>query len=212
MSISLDRLRRGFALVGSDRGATDWFSRLWDRTMGTIERNDADIRAALAAAGIAVREGQNAQSQAQTAAATANSAAAGKAAASVVGVGWTGPTTSWQTVASVDLTGVVAGTLRFDTTRIYASASATASEAAALYSLQFRIRESGGTVLYGPATVTVEVFEGTVSITIFDVAPLDAARPAVVTTGAVTYELQLQGTGAVSIISGGLADFRVAQA
>lgn len=212
MAISLDRLRRGFALVGSDRGATDWFSRLWDRTMGTIERNDADIRAALEAAGIAVREGQNAQSQAATAAATANSAAAGKAAGSVVGARWVGPGTGWLTIASVDLTGVVAGTLRFDTTRIYAAADAIiVPDELVVFGLEFRIRESGGTVLYGPAVFTVQGGMPVI-IAIDDAAALDAARPAVVTTGAVTYQLQARGTGAVNVTNGGLADFRVAQA
>jgi hypothetical protein len=58
----------------------------------------------------------------------------------------------------------------------------------------------------------MQLLDSVPEVVIDDEAALDAARPTVVTTGTVTYELQVQKASGVPAVTEALVDLPVAQA
>ncbi len=208
MAFILDRLRRGVGLVGNTGAATDWFAILWDKTVGQIEATVSEI--------VATNARQDAQlAQLLAVQAAVNSQASGKPS------GTSGPTSfgvsgaGRVTIGTVALTGVVAGTLRFDSTRIYIDGIKTAVTDA--FSGTYWITEeptSGGTetdILTGSWTAD-PVGPGEPVVIVFPGATVDAARPTATNTGDVTYRLEVARASGTAVLTNALATFRAAQA
>jgi hypothetical protein len=125
-------------------------------------------------------------------------------------------TGAWVTVASVNLVGIVAGSLRFDATDLRAG-MATSMTGLSI-GCAYRVTEtstSGGAVSVCFSDTWSAAFFGEpldpVEVT-FNASPLNVARPVTVNTGAVTYKLQVQKVSGSGVLTGALAIFRAAQA
>lgn len=201
-------------IVTQSRRPSLAFSRYWNSVITRLVseiNTQSEILARLTANEINVAA---VASQAQSAAATANSAATGVSAGVIIRAPWSSVTMARTVVATVPLTGVVAGTLRFDTTRLYPEG--TSSMVGEFTSGTWWISEqltSGGakTDLLTGFWTADGGGEFILSLAINDEAALDAARPTAVNVGAVTYRLEVQRTSGGAINSA-FADLRVAQA
>lgn len=181
------------------------FARWW-------QQNIAGVKTAQSQANAAV-------SQASTAAATANSAGSGLASGSVTGSEFDCNSGTRVIVAAVPLTGITAGTMRFDTTAIYPIFPNTKQANGFQFYGTFWITEqltSGGTKndLYTGTWTGLGETVGTNDADVFidDTVTLDAARPTIGITGNVTYRLEVARASGDEIISKAYADFRAAKA
>jgi hypothetical protein len=124
-------------------------------------------------------------------------------------------------VATVNLTGITAGTLRFDTTNVLVNGGLT-EVTGGPFSGEYRITEeptSGGTVTtllsgvwsaVGTIIIPGEPIEpATIS---FPSSDLIAPRPTIVNTGNVTYRLQVRRSSGSAVLTGALAILRAAKA
>lgn len=217
MAFNIPPLSRNIKVISETGAASEDFARYFNKSIDEIKRQINEIQAAQTAANIATNLAQGASSQAATAAATATSAGAGLPSASIVGQVFNATSTTPTTIALVDLIGVVAGNLRFDTTRLYYDSSTSFSPSVADSVGSFIITEkltsgvgSENTLVSGTWTATDT--GGFVVLMIDDEATLDAARPAAGITGDVTYRLKVSKDIGQSSVLYGLADFRAAQA
>lgn len=181
------------------------FARWW-------QRNIAGIKTAQSQANAAV-------SQAATAAATATSSGSGFASGSVINSEFDCTSTTRVIVAAVPLMGITAGTLRFDTSNIYALFPQTVIANGFQFYGTFWITEqltSGGPKndLYTGTWTGLAESGGTAFADVFidDTVTLDAARPTAGITGDVTYRFEVARASGSQIISKAYADFRAAQA
>jgi hypothetical protein len=203
MAFKLDRLSAFFAMVKADRTATSAFIALWEKMCGKIETQEAQQDAALVsqAAIIATLQAQfdminanaaaanDAQETADTAGGgTARSGSASADVLSVTGTGWNnGPT--------VNLTGVSAGNLTISGSGPTGGTLTTGN----VLSGEYRIVE-----LAGSTTVFTGNFSlGLVGMTNNSASAVAAFSLAEVTTGAVSYRMDVRRTGGTS---GGEAD------
>lgn len=208
MAFTLPPLNRQSAIIGTAGRASDAFAQYWQRVLNAIGGAITDIRS--------TNERQDAQlAQLLAVQAAVNSQAAGLPS------GTSGPTrfgvsSGTRIIAgSVNLTGVVAGTLRFDTTRLNAD-SLTTVTAGPLAGTYWITEEptSGGTktdILTGSWTATLPGPGEPVEI-VFPDATVDAARPATTNTGAVTYRLELARASGSAVLTNAIATFRAGQA
>jgi hypothetical protein len=218
MVFTLPPLANDVNIVGRTGVASRYFSALWAKLTGEIVSQEAkqdtllvQVLAAQSAAAMAQSSAAAAQGQAQTANATANSAAANFPAAS----------SAWVVVSTIDLPGITAGTLRFDTTSIYERSIPVVSGvlSGTTFSGLFRIREqtTGGgspaTLVSGTWSAIRETDPFVFIITnVDDVAALNAARPAVGLTGTVRYTFEVSRASGSTTVTNIGADFRAAKA
>lgn len=221
MAFTLPPLGDNGEIVTPTRRASLAFSRYWQRVLNeitkvinsiqSVQTEQSAVLARLLASELMTTAASN---QAQSAAATANSAAAGKSAGAAVGVVWSCPTTARTVIASVPLVGIVAGTLRFDMTRIYPSgATAMGSDlASGLWWITEELTSGGARtdILTGPWSAT-GAGGLAFALAIDNESSLDAARPTAVNLGDVTYRLEIQRTSGFAVTDA-MADLRVAQA
>ena len=208
--MAIPPLPKNMRLQNADGSVSADFARWWQ--LNVVATGAAQERAQVAASAAAASA-----SQAQTAAATATSAGAGFASGGVVGQQFDCSSSTRVTIASVPLIGVTAGTLRFDTTALYAVYPTTEMSGLSTFFGDFWITEqltSGGTIndLYTDTWTGINAGQGDVSIGIDDQAALDAARPTVGITGNVTYRLQVARASGSNSVTAAFADFRAAQA
>jgi hypothetical protein len=178
------------------------------RRLGGVGYDDTILNAKTAA--------NAATSQAQTAAAIASSAGAGLASNGVVGVLFGCSSAARVEVASTALVGVTAGTLRFDTTSIYALNTANIVPDG-IFSGGFWITQrltAGGpkTDLYADTFTLISERQGIYHAYINNIPALDAARPATGPVGGVTYGLDVARVSGTQVATNFSLDFRVAQA
>lgn len=209
--MAIPPLPKNMRLQNADGSVSADFARWWQLNVVATQAVQVQAQTAASAATAA-------QSQAATAAATATSSGSGFPSGGVVNQLFDCTSAARVTIASVPLIGVTAGTLRFDTTALYAIYPTTEMSGFSTFFGDFWITEqltSGGTIndLYTDTWSGLNAGQGDVSIYIDDQAALDAARPTVGITGNVTYRLQVarQAFGTNTVISA-YADFRAAQA
>lgn len=207
--MSIPPLPKGMRLQNSDGSVSSDFARWWQ--LNIVETSKVQEKAQMAASAAAASA-----SQAQTAAAVATSAGSGFASGGAVEQQFTCNSGTRLTVASVALVGVTAGTLRFDTTALYAIYPQTEITGFQFFGT-FWITEqltSGGPIndLYSASWSGINAGRGDISVYIDDQAALDAARPTVGITGNVTYRLQVARASGTNSVTSAYADFRAAQA
>jgi hypothetical protein len=208
-------LNRSAPVVTRNFTASNSFAIYWANVIAAIKAQIADI--------VAINNEQtNLLNQILAAQASANAAnAALNSLNSGLPSGTSGPTTfgvsstSWVTVGTVVLTGVTAGTLRFDTTRLLGDGFVTTLTGGAL-AADFRITEepTGGGAVTDCVTGTwsATVLSGDPVEIVFPEATVDAARPTLVNTGNVTYRLQVRRASGSAVLAGAKAIFRAGQA
>lgn len=202
-------LPKNLRIQNDDGTVSADFARWWQ--LNVVATSQAQEQAQVAASAAAASA-----SQAQTAAATATSAGSGVPAGGSVNQQFDCNSGTRITIASVALVGVVAGTLRFDTTALYSVYPET-NVTGSLFFGTFWITEqltSGGPIndLYTDTWSGVNAGAGDISVYIDDQAALDAARPTVGITGNVTYRLQVARASGTNLVTSAYADFRAAQA
>ena len=203
-------LPKNMRLQNADGTVSADFARWWQ--LNVVATGAAQEQAQVAASAAAASA-----SQAATAAATATSAGSGFPSGGVVNQQFDCTSATRVTIAAVPLIGVTAGTLRFDTTALYAIYPTTGITGLSTFFGNFWITEqltSGGTIndLYTDTWSGLNAGAGDVSIQIDDQAALDAARPTVGITGNVTYRLQVARASGSNTVTAAFADFRAAQA
>jgi hypothetical protein len=209
--MSIPPLPRTMRIQNADGTVSSDFARWWQLNVVATDAVGAQAQAAASSATAA-------QSQAQTASAAASSAGAGLSSGSAVGQLFDCTSASRVTVASVDLVGVTAGTLRFDTTSLYAIYPTTQIDSGVGFQGTFWITEQLTSGVGPQNDLYTDVWTGetgippNVYIEIPDQAALDAARPAVGITGAVRYRLQVARSFGTNQITSAYADLRAAQA
>lgn len=203
--MAIPPLPRGMRIQNTDGTVSADFARWWQQNIAGVKQAQSQAVAAV--------------SQAATAAATANSAGSGLASGSAPNVEFDCNSGTRVVVAAVPLTGITAGTLRFDTTAIYALYPLTKIANGTQFFGTFWITEqltSGGTKndLYTGTWSGQGEGNGANDADVFidDPVTLDAARPTVGITGNVTYRLEVARTSGAQIISKAYADFRAAKA
>ena len=208
-------LNRQGSIVNRNGTPSNSFAIYWQNVIKAIQKQIADI--------IAVNNEQtNLLNQILEAQATANAAnAALNSMNSGFPSGTSGPfafgvsSTSWLTIGTVSLTGVTAGTLRFDTTRLLINGFATTvtdGPLAADYQIAEELTGGGPVSVCLSGTWTAEQVAGDPAEIVFPFATVDAARPTIVNTGAVTYRLQVRRSSGIAVLAGARAIFRAAQA
>lgn len=209
--MAIPPLPKNMRLQNADGSVSADFARWWQLNVVATQAVQVQAQTAASAATAA-------QSQAATAAATATSSGSGFPSGGVVNQQFDCSSGARVTIASVPLIGVTAGTLRFDTTALYAIYPTTEMSGLSTFFGDFWITEqltSGGTIndLYTDTWTGVNAGFGDVSIGIDDQVALDAARPTVGITGNVTYRLQVaRQVFGTNTITSAFADFRAAQA
>lgn len=213
--VDIPPLNRQGSIVNRNGTPSNAFAIYWQNVIKAIQKQIADI--------VAVNNEQtNLLNQILAAQASANAAnAAVNSLNSGLPSGTNGPntfgvsSTSWVTIGTVNLTGVTAGTLRFDTTRLLVDGFSTTLSNKPL-NANYRITEEptgGGTVTVClSGSWTADQFPGDPVEITFPEATVDAARPTLVNTGAVTYRLQVQRSSGTAILDDAMAIFRAAQA
>lgn len=213
--MAIPPLNRQNKIIAANGTADTAFAIYWGQVIKSIE----DQLAAIKAVNI---EQTNLLNQVIAAQASANAAnAALNSINSGLPSGTSGPTTfgvssgTYVTVGTIALTGITAGTLRFDTTRLLVDGFVTGLTGGAL-SADYRITEeptSGGTVTDCiTGTWTATILPGDPVEIVFPEATVDAARPTLVNTGNVTYKLQVRRASGAGVLTGAMAIFRAAQA
>jgi hypothetical protein len=229
VAISIPPLNRALEIVTRNRIAGDAFATYWGQVLAAIksqftaiEAVNAEQAAQLATVNAILVEQANQLNQILAAQASANLAnAALNSINSGFPSGTSGPasfgvsSTSYVTIGTVALTGITAGTLRFDTTRLLVDGFST-SLTSGLLAADYRITEeptSGGAVttcLTG--TWTASQLSGDPVDIVFPEATVDAARPTLVNTGNVTYKLQVRRASGSAVLTNAMAIFRAAKA
>ena len=208
--MAIPPLPRNLRIQNADGSVSADFARWWQLNVVATEAVQVQAQTAASAAAASA-------SQAATAAATATSAGSGFASGGVVNQQFDCTSATRVTIATVPLIGVTAGTLRFDTTALYAVYPTTEMTGLSTFFGDFWITEqatSGGVIndLYTDTWSGLNAGQGDVSIQIDDQAALDAARPTVGITGNVTYRLQVARASGTNTVTSAFADFRAAQA
>jgi hypothetical protein len=208
--VAIPPLPRNLRIQNADGSVSADFARWWQLNVVATEAVQVQAQTAASAAAASA-------SQAATAAATATSAGSGFASGGVVNQQFDCTSATRVTIATVPLIGVTAGTLRFDTTALYAVYPSTEMTGLSTFFGDFWITEqltSGGVIndLYTDTWSGLNAGQGDVSIYIDDQATLDAARPTVGITGNVTYRLQVARASGTNTVTSAFADFRAAQA
>jgi hypothetical protein len=208
--VAIPPLPRNLRIQNDDGSVSADFARWWQLNVVATEAVQAQAQTAASAATAA-------QSQAATAAATATSSGAGFPSGGVVSQQFNCTSGARVTIATVPLIGVTAGTLRFDTTALYAIYPQTEITGLSTFFGDFWITEqatSGGAIndLYTDTWSGLNAGAGEVDIYIDDQAALDAVRPTVGITGNVTYRLQVARASGFNTVTSAYADFRAAQA
>lgn len=208
--MAIPPLPRSMRIQNLDGTVSSDFARWWQ--LNVVATDAAQVQAQTAASAATA-----AQSQAATAAATATSSGSGFPSGGVVSQQFDCTSATRVTIATVPLIGVTAGTLRFDTTALYAIYPQTEISGVSTFFGDFWITEqltSGGTIndLYTDTWSGINAGFGDVSIGIDDQAALDAARPTAGITGNVTYRLQVARASGSNTVTSAYADFRAAQA
>ena len=213
--MAIPPLSNTLEIVGPNRIASGPFAIYWGQVRKSIEDQIAAIIAVNIEQTNLLRQVLAAQSSANAANAALNSINSGFPS------GTSGPTsfgvssTSYVTVGTIALTGITAGTLRVDTTRLLVDGFSTTLTSGSL-SADYRITEeptSGGAVttcLTGAWSAS-QLSADPVEI-IFPEATVDAARPTLVNTGNVTYKLQVRRASGSAILTNAMAIFRAAKA
>jgi len=206
-------LSRGQRIVNADGTPTQQFVTLMQRITSAFADTDAAVAA--------VRDvATSASATASAASVEASGAAAGLPVKSISGGPFNITSDTRQTIGVIDLQGVTSGTLRFDTTALFASASGevvngdvfngrfwiaqeltAGGELADVYSDTFRLERIAN--IYGGTLFFVMTFDATA---------LNAARPAVISTGDVTYRLQVARDSGTSLAGGVTFNFLAGQA
>ena len=208
--MAIPPLPRNLRIQNADGSVSADFARWWQ--LNVVATDAAQVQAQTAASAAAASA-----SQAATAAATATSAGSGFASGGVVSQQFDCTSATRVTIATVPLIGVTAGTLRFDTTALYAVYPTTEMTGLSTFFGTFWITEqatSGGVIndLYTDTWSGLNAGQGEVDIYIDDQPALDAARPTVGITGNVTYRLQVARASGTNTVTSAFADFRAAQA
>ena len=208
--MAIPPLPRNLRIQNADGSVSADFARWWQLNVVATEAVQVQAQTAASAAAASA-------SQAATAAATATSAGSGFASGGVVNQQFDCTSATRVTIATVPLIGVTAGTLRFDTTALYAVYPTTEMTGLSTFFGTFWITEqatSGGVIndLYTDTWSGLNAGQGDVSIGIDDQPVLDAARPTVGITGNVTYRLQVARASGTNTVTSAFADFRAAQA
>lgn len=208
--MAIPPLPRNLRIQNADGSVSADFARWWQLNVVATEAVQVQAQTAASAAAASA-------SQAATAAATATSAGSGFASGGVVNQQFDCTSATRVTIATVPLIGVTAGTLRFDTTALYAVYPTTEMTGFSTFFGDFWITEqatSGGVIndLYTDTWSGLNAGQGEVDIYIDDQAALDAARPTVGITGNVTYRLQVARASGTNTVTSAYADFRAAQA
>ncbi len=208
--MAIPPLPRNLRIQNADGSVSADFARWWQLNVVATEAVQFQAQTAASAAAASA-------SQAATAAATATSAGSGFASGGVVNQQFDCTSATRVTIATVPLIGVTAGTLRFDTTALYAVYPTTEMTGFSTFFGDFWITEqatSGGVIndLYTDTWSGLNAGQGEVDIYIDDQAALDAARPTVGITGNVTYRLQVARASGTNTVTSAYADFRAAQA
>lgn len=220
MAFSLPSLANDINIVGRTGVASRYFSGLWAKLTGEIVKQETRQDTLLAQIMGVKLDTEAALSQASTAAAIANSAGENVPSGGETGKVFDVISSAFVPVSSVALTGITAGTLRFDTTNIYTS-QASQIVGNQIFLGSYRILErltSGGAsnVLFlGTWTGERETdpsLPQLVESFIDNKAALDAARPAVGLIGNVTYTLEVARASGTNTATNMFADFRVAKA
>ena len=206
-------LNRGQQIVNADGTPTQQFVTLMQRITSAFVDTDAAVAA--------VRDvATTASATAGAASVEASGAAAGLPVKSVSGGPFTITSGTRQTVGAIDLVGVTAGPLRFDTTALFASMTAAVVNGD-VFNGRFWIAQelTGGGGLADVYTDTftleriVNIYGGTLFYLLtFDAAALNAARPAVISTGDVTYRLQVARDSGTALAGGLTFSFLAGQA
>lgn len=208
--MAIPPLPRSMRIQNTDGTVSSDFARWWQ--LNVVATQEVQVQAQTAASAATA-----AQSQAATAAATATSSGSGFPSGGAVNQQFDCTSGARVTIATVPLIGVTAGTLRFDTTALYAIYPQSEISGVSTFFGDFWITEqltSGGTIndLYTDTWSGLNAGFGDVSIGIDDQAALDAARPTVGITGNVTYRLQVARASGSNTVTSAYADFRAAQA
>ncbi len=220
--MAIPPLNRQDRIIAQNGTASTSFSIYWALVLKSIEDQFASINTLIAGQAAQLVTITNLLNQVLAAQASANAAnAALNSINSGLPSGTSGPTTfgvssgTYATVGTVALTGVTAGTLRFDTTRLLSDGFVTGLTSGPL-SADYRITEEptgGGTVTTCiTGTWTASILSGDPVEIVFPEATLDAARPTLVNTGNVTYRLQVRRASGSAVLTGAKAIFRAAQA
>lgn len=210
-------LNRSAPVVTHNLTASNSFAIYWANVIAAIKAQIADIVSINTEQTNLLNQILAVQASSNAANAALNSInlgfPSGTSGPSVFGVS----STSWVTVGSVDLMGVTAGTLRFDTTRLLVDGINTDITGSPTLLADYQITEEptgGGSVtvcLSGSWTATKDFVSGLVEID-FPVATVDAARPTMVNTGNVTYRLQVRRASGSNSLANAVAIFRAAKA
>ena len=208
--MAIPPLPRNLRIQNADGSVSADFARWWQLNVVATDAAQVQVQTAASAAAASA-------SQAATAAATATSAGSGFASGGVVNQQFDCTSATRVTIATVPLVGVTAGTLRFDTTALYAVYPQTEITGLSTFFGDFWITEqatSGGVIndLYTDTWSGLNAGGGDVSIGLDDQPALDAARPTVGITGNVTYRLQVARASGTNTVTSAFADFRAAQA
>lgn len=208
MAFSLPPLNRQSAIIGAAGRASDAFAQYWQRVLNAVSGAIRDIQAT------------NVRQDAQLAQLLAIQAAVNSQGAGLPS-GTSGPTrfgvpSATRVIAgTVSLAGITAGTLRFDTTVVYADLTTAVTDGP--FSGTYWITEeltSGGpkTDILTGAWSAEFVAPGEPVLVTWPGSVIGAARPATTNTGAVTYRLELARASGTAVLTGALATFRAGQA
>lgn len=207
-------LNRQGSIVNRNGTPSNSFAIYWQNVIKAIQKQIADVVAVNVEQTNLLNQILAAQASANAANASANSINSNFPSATDGPKLFSVSSTSWVAIAFVDLTGVTAGTLRFDTTRILLNGTTTLSNAPLNANYRITEQPTGG----GPVTVclsgtwTADQPPGDPLEISFPDATVDAARPTIVNTGAVTYRLEVQRSSGLGVLTDATAIFRAAQA
>lgn len=220
--MNIPPLNRMTPIVTEDRMASNSFAIYWANVITSIQKQITDISDIIADIQAVNIEQTNLLNQILAAQASANAAnAALNSINSGLPSGTSGPTTfgvsstSYVTVGTVALTGVTAGTLRFDTTRLLNDGFATTLTGGALvadYQITEELTSGGPPAVCLTGTWSASQLSGDPVEIVFPDATVDAARPTLTITGNVTYKLQVRRASGSAVLGGAKAIFRAAQA
>lgn len=220
--MNIPPLNRAAPVVTRNLTASNSFAIYWANVISAIQGQISDINAIIADIVAINVEQTNLLNQILAAQASANAAnAALNSINSGLPSGTSGPntfgvsSTSWTTIGTVALTGVTAGTLRFDTTRLLNDGFATtltSGPLAADYQITEELTSGGPPAVCLTGTWSASQLSGDPVEIVFPEATVDAARPTLTITGSVTYKLQVRRASGSAALAGAMAIFRAAQA
>lgn len=203
MAFKFPPLERGFKISDASGIVSDAFARFWQKFGSELTKQETTQDALLQQILTAQAAASAAQASANAANASSNSVGSGKVSGTSNLQNFSCSSVVRATIATVNLTGVVAGTLRFDTTSIFGSYPLTSLIGTAFSGNIFITEQStsGGAVtdIYSGSITAVNDGEGGIEFT-YDQAAIDALRPTAVNVGNVTYRLQIAKTGSVNLI------------